>query len=160
MLAWLRGCSRDQVEGSGGLELGFGIGDGEELDGFEKLSEYNWLDKEDGKVWAARWIVSPFAKMMSTAQWSQFLGNDRRFKCWVNRVQSGHEISNEDTCREELIAQQEVDDKPVLPLVEPVLLFRGFLPRREQSGSHRNLTLRTALWSWCLEAGFGNLETY
>lgn len=65
----------EEKKEGGGLGLVFGIGDGEELDGFEKLSGYNWLDKEDGKVWAAGWMVLPFAKMMSAGQWSQFLGN-------------------------------------------------------------------------------------
>lgn len=47
--------------------------DGEELDGFQKLRGQNWLDTGNGRVWAAGWVVLPFAERMSPGKWSRLM---------------------------------------------------------------------------------------
>lgn len=47
--------------------------DGEEFDGFQKLRGQNWLDKGNGRVWAAGWVVLPFAERMSPGKWSRLM---------------------------------------------------------------------------------------
>ena len=67
----LGGCSIDQVKDTGGLEQGFGSGDAEELDGFQKFR--GWTRRMEGFGQQDE-KSCPFANMMSPGKWSRLTG--------------------------------------------------------------------------------------
>lgn len=103
-------CNLDQVKDSGGLGWGFGTGDGEELDGFQKVRDR--LGQGERKGLGSRMErVALLIKWWALESGAGLWGKDVLFQCWWTECEV---TGRHRTEVKELTVQWEVTALPLL----------------------------------------------